>query len=161
MAQKVLLLQTISHLVIFFKNFSRILGRIIVFKTKDMLEAPDFIPSDSTSKTTQTGFTFYTTTSTVQTRVLKKRYSLHYTKTDQYGEMGFRTGSNKFKKLSLDNTKKQLHITQNYKTRNQVHPDSASPSKGCMSPSCGRRPLRQPPRILISRYSYLSTIPLS
>lgn len=127
-----------------FKNFLRILGRIMSYKTKDTLEVPGFIPSHSTSKTTETGFTFYMTTSTVQTKVLKKRYSLHYTKTDQYGKMGFRTGSNKFKKLSLENIKKQLHITQNYKTRNQVHLDSASPPKGCMPSTYSRQPLRQP-----------------
>lgn len=73
-----------------------------------MLEVPDSILSNSTSKTTKTGFTFCMTTSPVQTRVLKKRYSLHYTKTDHYGEMGLRRGSNKFKKFSFEDIKKQL-----------------------------------------------------
>lgn len=51
------------------------------------------------------GFMFYTTTSTVQTRVLNKGTHPH-TKTEKYSERGFRMASKKFKiLLALENIK--------------------------------------------------------
>lgn len=75
-------------------------------KQKNTLKALHLIPSDSTLKTTETSFMFYTTASKLETGCWKKDICLHYPRTAKYSEVRYGTGSNQFYKLlSLKNIK--------------------------------------------------------